>query len=161
MTNILEVPQQKLVEGLREELKKVEEIKPTLWASFVKTGMSREKPPANDDWWYERAASIMKNIYRLGPVGVDKLRTKYGSKKNRGNKPGKFFKSSGNNIRKIMQQLEKAELIKKAEKGVHKGRIIAPKGVSMMSKVASSLQKAEKKPAKAKEKPVEKEVKAE
>ena len=108
--------------------------------------MSRERPPVNDDWWYVRSASIMKKIATYGPVGVSKLRKKYGSKKNRGHKPEKRFDASGNIIRKVLQQLETAELIKKGEAGVHKGRILAIKGTKLLNSVAKSLLKVEKKP---------------
>lgn len=139
MTRALNVSQQKLVDNLTVELKNIEEVQPLPWAEFVKTGRSRERVPLQTDWWYARAASILKNVYKLGPIGVEKLRTKYGSKKNRGVQPEKFFKSSGNVIRKILQQLEKAGLVKKAEKGVHKGKVVTPKGVALINKAAQSL----------------------
>lgn len=158
MANIYNVEPSELIEKTAEELKKLEEIKPPEWASFVKTSMSKERPPARDDWWHVRAASLLRKVYRHGPIGVSKLRRKYGSKKNRGVRPEKFYKASGNIIRKIMQQLTKAELVKEAKKGVHKGRIITPKGILLLSKAADSL--SSKKPVKEekKEKPA-KEVK--
>ena len=45
-------------------------------------------------------------IYRHGPIGVSKLRTKYGGKKNRGHKPEHFYKGSGSVARKVLQQFE-------------------------------------------------------
>ena len=140
-----------LIEKTAEELKKIEAIKPPIWASFVKTGMHKERPPARDDWWYIRAAAILRAVRKSGPVGVQKLRTKYGGKKGRGHKPEHFYRGSGNIIRKILQQLEKAELIKKGEKGVHKGRVVTPKGISMLDKVADSIAKAKPKEEKQKE----------
>ena len=102
-----------LIEKTAEELKKVESIKPPVWAPFVKTGVHKERPPVKSDWWYMRAASILRQIYRFGPIGVSKLRVKYGGKKNRGYKPEHFYKGSGNIIRKIIQQLEKEDFVKK------------------------------------------------
>jgi len=49
-------------------------------------------------------------------------------------KPEKFYKGSGNIIRKILQQLEKAELIKQNEQG-RKGRIVTNKGRSFLDKL--------------------------
>jgi len=89
-----------LIEKTSEELKKIESVKAPEWAPFVKTGVHKERPPANLDWWFVRAASILRQIYIHGPIGVSKLRTKYGGKKNRGVKPEHFFKGSGNIIRK-------------------------------------------------------------
>ena len=140
MTTMYDVEAQELIEKAAEELKKIPEIKPPEWASFVKTGMHKERPPVDGDWWYLRTASVLRAVYRLGPVGVSKLRTKYGGKKNRGVKKEHFFKGSGNILRKSLQQLEKAGFVKFAEKGVHKGRIITPKGKSFLDKIAARIQ---------------------
>ena len=123
-----------MISTLAEDLKKIPEIKAPEWSEFVKTGRAKDRIPDQKDWWYQRSASILKKVERLGPVGVQKLRIQYGSKKNRGYKPEKFFKGSGKIIRVILQQLEKAELIKEVKDGVHKGRKLTPKGQSLLSK---------------------------
>ncbi|MBN2111795.1 40S ribosomal protein S19, partial [Candidatus Woesearchaeota archaeon] len=110
---------------------------------------------AREDWWYVRAASILRKVSMLGPVGVSKLRTLYGGKKDRGMKPEKFMKGSGNIIRKALQQLEKAGLAKQAEKGTHKGRVITPKGKSLLDKAAVKIQKSSPKKAEEKQKKIE------
>jgi small subunit ribosomal protein S19e len=148
MANIYDVPQGELTEKAAVELKKIAEVSPPEWAQLVKTGPSKERPPARKDWWYVRSASILKKLYVLGPIGVSKLRKNYGSKKNRGAKPSKFYNSSGNILRKILQQLEKAGLAKQVEKHGHKGRVLTPKGVSLMDKVASKIVGTKKKPSK-------------
>ncbi len=142
MATIYDAESQELIVKAAEELKKVSEIKAPEWAVFAKTGMHKQRPPANSDWWYTRSASVLRTVYRLGPVGVSKLRTKYGGKKNRGHKKEHFFKGSGNILRKILQQLEKAQLVKFAERGVHKGRVITPKGKSFLDKIATKIQGA-------------------
>ena len=139
MPTMYDLDAQELIEKAAEELKKIPEIKPPAWAAFVKTGMHKERPPAKNDWWYLRTASILRSVYRLGPVGVSKLRTKYGGKKNRGVKKEHFYKGSGSILRKSLQQLEKAGFVKFTEKGVHKGRVITPKGKSFLDKLASQM----------------------
>lgn len=139
MPTIYDVDAQELIAKTAEELKKVPEIKAPVWAVFVKTGMHKQRPPVKSDWWYIRTASVLRTIYRLGPIGVSKLRTKYGGKKNRGVKKEHFFKGSGSILRKSLQQLEKAGFVKFAEKGVHKGRIITPKGRSFLDKIATHI----------------------
>ena len=139
MTTMYDVDSQELILKAAKELKKIPEIKAPVWAAFVKTGMHKERPPVNSDWWFVRAASVLRTIYRLGPVGVEKLRTKYGGKKNRGTKKEHFFKGSGNILRKLLQQLEKAGLVKFADKGAHKGRIITPKGKAFLDKIATQI----------------------
>lgn len=139
MANIYNVNPSELIEKVAEELKKVEDIKPPEWSAFVKTGVSRERPPVDNDWWYVRTSSILRSVYKFGPIGVSKLRTKYGGKKNRGVKPERFYRASGNIIRKALQQLAKAEFIKEDNKGVHKGKVITPKGILLLSKSADIL----------------------
>lgn len=145
MVTIYDVNPNKLIERVSEELKKVEIIKEPEWVRFVKTGASKERAPVERDWWYTRAASILRKVYVLGPIGVNKLRIKYGGKKNRGHKPERFYKGSGSVIRKILQQLEKAELVKQVEKGIHKGKIITPKGKKFLDKIANEIIKEESK----------------
>src|SRR3989344_1227746 len=132
MVTAYDVDPSELIAKVADALKKDSNIKPPAWAPFVKTGTNRQRPPANHDWWYMRAASVLRTVYRLGPVGVSKLRTKYGGRKNNGHKKEHFCRGSGNILRKILQQLEKSGYVKQAEKGVHKGRILTPKGVSIL-----------------------------
>ena len=134
-----DVDAQELILRTAEELKKIPEIKAPAWAPFVKTGMHKQRPPVGSDWWHLRTASVLRAVYRLGPVGVEKLRTKYGGKKNRGVKKEHFYKGSGNILRKALQQLEKAGFVKFSEKGIHKGRIVTPKGKSFLDKIATQI----------------------
>ncbi|MEM2192210.1 MAG: 30S ribosomal protein S19e [Candidatus Hadarchaeales archaeon] len=134
---ISEVPVADLLQRLKEELKKMEELTPPPWSYFVKTGVSRERPPEQLDWWHMRAASILRRIYVDGPVGVSRLRTYYGGRQNRGQPPEHFRKGSGKIIRTILQQLEKAGLVKKEKSG----RKITKKGISLLEKVAGEIAK--------------------
>ena len=148
MTHVLIVSPNELVNKAATELKKQKLVQPTEWSKFVKTGHHKERLPDSDDWWFYRAAAILRSIARLGPVGTQKLRTKYGGKKNRGHKPEHRYNASGSIIRKILQQLEKSELIKQTEKGVHKGRILTPKGISFLDKIAVQIAKQQHKESK-------------
>jgi small subunit ribosomal protein S19e len=182
MATIHDVDANELIEKVAEELKKNESIKPPEWSDFVKTGRHKERTPLRKDWWYIRAAAVLRTTYRNSPIGVAKLRVKYGGKKRRGHKPSKFYIGSGNIIRKILQQLEKAGFLKQIEKAQHKGRTITPQGKSFLDKLAneifknsnpvkkqeelikkeSKILKEEKKlekPSKVEQAPIEKEVK--
>jgi len=135
---IHDIPANELIKRTAQELKKIKEISPPVWAKYVKTGRQKERPPVEKDWWYTRAASILRKTSILGPIGVSKLRRKYGGKKNRGHKPEHFYKGSGNITRKIFQQLEKAELVEKAQKKTHKGRIITKKGIKLLNSLSKN-----------------------
>ncbi len=121
---------------LAEALKKFEEIKAPEWSLFVKTGVSRKRPSQEKDFWYKRTASILRQIYIHKTVGVNRLKTRYGSKKNRGMKPERFRKSSGKIIRVILQQAEVAGLLEKFnESGKKAGRRLTDKGKEMLEGV--------------------------
>lgn len=132
-----EMKAEELIDRLKEELKKEKDIQPPVWSRFAKSGPHRERPPQQKDFWYIRSASVLKRIYVDGPIGVSKLRTFYGGRKRRGYKPARFKKSSGNIIRKVLQQLEKAGLIQK----VKGGRKITPKGQKLLNNVGREAKK--------------------
>ena len=125
-----------LIKRLSDELKKVEAIKPPQWSIFAKTGAHKERPPEQQDWWYTRAASLTRRIYIDGPVGISRLRSFYGGRQHRGQAPEHFRKAGGKNIRVLLQQLEKAGFVSKAER---KGRKLTSKGVSMIEGVAQQM----------------------
>jgi len=125
---------------LAEALKKVPEFKEPEWSKFVKSGSGKERPIEDEDFWYKRSASVLRNIYKTGSVGVQRLRTKYGTKKNRGYKPEEFKKGSGKIIRTILQQADKAGFteIQKPVRGVKSkkpGRILTDKGKSFLENI--------------------------
>jgi small subunit ribosomal protein S19e len=135
------VPKQDLILKLTEELKKVKDISAPAWSEFVKTGANKARPPKNSDWWHTRSASVLVRISELGPIGVSKLRVKYGGKKRRGHQPPEFRMASGNILRKILQQFEKAGLAKQVIVSGHKGRIVTPKAISLINTAAKSTDK--------------------
>ncbi len=145
MTHILQVDPSKLIQRAADELKRQNLVQPPAWSRFVKTGPQKQRFPDNAEWWYLRSAAVLRSVARLGPVGTQKLRTKYGGRIRRGHQPEEFRKGSGSILRKSLQQLEKAGFIKQAKKGVHKGRVLTPKGTSFLDKIARQMVKAEKK----------------
>lgn len=128
-----------LLELTAKKLQEIEQIKAPEWAPFVKTGVHKERPPVRQDWWYIRAASILRTVRLKGPIGVNKLRVKYGGRKSRGYKPERFRKGSGNIIRKALQQLRAAGLIEQKEEHGYKGNVITGKGMSLLDQVAKEV----------------------
>jgi len=83
-------------------------------------------PPQDIDWFYVRAASVARHVYLRKTVGVGRLRKVHGSAKNRGSRPSKHVDASGSVDRKIMQALEKIQVLEQdEEKG---GRRITQQG---------------------------------
>lgn len=170
MSKIYSTDVNEFIENLAKELKNFKEISAPEWAKFCKTGVHKERPPVQDDWWHVRVAAVLRSVFRLGPIGTNKLRVKYGGRKNRGAKPEHHFDGSGSVIRKSLQQLEVAGLVKKEEKGKHKGRMVSVEGKKLLNKVTGTKAvketpvKEEKKvvvkePVKEVKEPVKKEVK--
>ena len=140
MNQVFETNAQEYNLKLAEALKEIPEFKQPEWAEFVKSGPAKERPIDDEDFWYKRSASILKQIYKKEIVGVNKLRTKYGSKKNRGMKPEAFKKAGGKIIRTILQQADKAGFteIAKSIKGVRSkkpGRQLTQKGKDFLESI--------------------------
>lgn len=130
---IYELDAQEFNLKLADALKKVPEFAKPEWVDFVKSGSAKERVIDDDDFWFKRAASILRQIYKKGSIGTNRLRTKYGSKKNRGMRPEKFKRAGGKIIRVILQQSDAAGFteIQKPMKGVRSkkpGRILTDKG---------------------------------
>lgn len=139
MKTIYDVDAGKYNIKLAEEIKKLPEFKMPEWAAFVKTSVSRVRPPFDtSNFWYTRAASILRQVYIKGVVGVNRLKTRYGGKKHRGVKPEEFRKGSGKIVRVILQQAEKAGFLRKSE-GKKKGRELTKQGLEFMNKIASEV----------------------
>lgn len=132
--SVYEIPADEFNGSLAETLKQREEFKMPEWAAFVKTSTARARPPVETDWWYKRAASILRQLYIKGVVGVGRLRTRYGGRKNRGMRPEEFRKASGKIIRIILQQAEKAGLVEKF-KGKKSGRQLTQKGKEFLDSI--------------------------
>jgi small subunit ribosomal protein S19e len=135
MTTVFDIPPAVLINKTAEELKAFEPITPPEWASFAKTGVHKQAPPNQENWWYIRAASILRRVYIDGPVGVQRMRTFYGGNRDRGSNPSQFRKGSGSVLRKALQQLEEAGLIERAGTG----RIVSAKGRSFIDGIANDL----------------------
>ena len=133
MVSVYEISPNKLIEAVAEELKK--KLKAPEWSKFVKTGVHKERPPLQKDWWWLREASLLRTLYTQ-KLGVSKLRNKYGGKRRRGHRPPKFYKGSGAIIRRALQQLEEAGFVKKTKT---EGREITSQGISLLNQVAKKL----------------------
>jgi len=125
---------------LAEALKQIPEFKQPEWVEFVKSSPSKERPIEDPYFWYKRTASILRQIYQNKIVGVNRLRTKYGSKKNRGYQPEIFKKAGGKIIRTILQQSDTAGFteIAKTIRGVKSkrpGRQLTQKGKEFLESI--------------------------
>jgi small subunit ribosomal protein S19e len=122
------------ITALAAKLKEIPEFNVPVWAQFVKSGTSRQRPPTNSEFWYIRTASMLRQLYIKGVIGVGRLRVKYGSRKDRGGMPDEFRKAGGKIIRTILQQAESAGLVERVSKFQH-GRRLTEKGKKLLDSI--------------------------
>ncbi len=116
-------------------MKAVPSVQEPDWAKFVKTGSHAERPPISPDWWFARAASLLRKVYLHGPVGLSDLERVYGGTKALHYFPKHHRDAGGSSIRVILKQLEQAELVSKTSKG----RVLTSKGRAMLDKTSNEL----------------------
>ena len=135
MADVRTINPEKYNQILAEALKKVKEFEKPEWVGLVKTSAYNMRPNIDEDFWFKRSASILRQIYVQGIVGVERLRTRYGGRKNRGGRPAEFRKSGGKMIRTILQQAEAAGFVEKY-KGRKSGRKLTAKGKEFLEELA-------------------------
>ncbi|MEF8856851.1 MAG: 30S ribosomal protein S19e [Haloplanus sp.] len=138
MVTLYDVPADELIGELAARLE--DRIDAPEWANYTKTGVSKELPPQQDDFWSVRAASLLRKVAIDGPVGVDRLSTAYGDH-NQGSTRYRVAAShtdagSKKIIRTILQQLEDEDLVSTAQ---GEGRVVTPAGQSLLDGVAADV----------------------
>ena len=133
MANIFDVKGSDLVSRAAEQLKG--KIKKPDYINYVKSGANKERPPLDPDFWYVRSASILRQVYINGPVGVSKLRTRYGSAKGHSVHRHHHQDAGGSVIRDSLMALETINFVKKTKKG----RVITPQGKSFLDRLSKEM----------------------
>ncbi|ELZ04908.1 30S ribosomal protein S19e [Natrialba asiatica] len=138
MATMYDVPADDLIEALAADFE--DRLDEPEWGEFTKSGVDRELPPKQEDFWATRAASLLRKVADRGPVGVERLATEYGGSKNGSNRyqvaPDKRADGSRNMIRTILQQLEEEDLVETAE---GEGRRITAEGQSLLDDTAGGV----------------------
>ena len=138
MATMYDVPVEALLDALAADLE--DRLDEPDWAQFAKTGVSRELPPEQENFWAVRAASLLRKVADTGPVGVERLATEYGGGKNGSNRyqvaPDRRADGSRNVIRTILQQLEEEGYVETAD---GEGRRITAEGRSFLDETAGEV----------------------
>lgn len=137
MVTVYDVQANPLIHRAADDLEQeYEGVDAPEWSNYVKTGVNNERAPEQDNWWYIRSAAVLRKVYMNGPVGVEKLRSAYGSENRRGHQTEHFQKASGKVIRTVLQQLGDAGLVE-LEEG--EGRVITPQGQAFLDDLAHTV----------------------
>jgi len=149
MTTFYDVPADLLNPALAEKLSQIESINRPQWADFVKTGIHRERPPSQNNWWELRCAALLRKVGREGPIGVNALAQAYGGKKDNGSNPHTPAMGSRHIIRTALQQLTDAGLVEMREtktvqsvdgdQKLFAGRSLTSSGHKLLDEVAHSV----------------------
>ena len=138
MTTVNDVPPKELINAVAKKLQNDKIIALPEANLFSRTGVNKENPPVDKNWWYTRCASILRKIYINSVIGIEHLRAEYGGKRDLGSKPYKARSGSGSIVRRAVQQLEKAGYVTRI-KG--KGRVLTPKGRSFLDNTSHEVMK--------------------
>lgn len=139
MSNVYEVGKSELVREVSSRLKSVIKERPS-YMDYAKSGACRERQPQDPDFWYVRSASLLSYVYAHGPVGVSRLKTRYGGSKGHTVHRKHHMDAGGSIIQDSLNALEQAGLVKKTKKG----REITGKGKSFLDKASGELLRAGK-----------------
>lgn len=133
MSSVFDAKASEIVKVAAQRLK--DKIKKPAYLAYVKSGADRERPPHDPDFWFMRSASILRQVYINGPVGVSKLRTRYGQRKTHVVHRMHHEQTGGSIISDSFVELEKINFIKRTKNG----RVITPQGKSFLDKISGEL----------------------
>mgnify|MGYP003319952628 FL=1 len=152
MTTYYDIPANMLISALADKLSDSKDIVAPDWSEYVKTGVDRERPPTQENWWTIRAASLLRKVAKQGPIGVTSLAQSYGTVMNNGAGPNTPGVASRHIIRTALQQLEAAGLVEmvatkevdteEGKQQLYSGRKLTSAGQKLLDEVAHSCRDA-------------------
>eukprot|EP00286_Rhodomonas_abbreviata_P006799 CAMPEP_0181326904 /NCGR_PEP_ID=MMETSP1101-20121128/21778_1 /TAXON_ID=46948 /ORGANISM="Rhodomonas abbreviata, Strain Caron Lab Isolate" /LENGTH=149 /DNA_ID=CAMNT_0023435451 /DNA_START=37 /DNA_END=486 /DNA_ORIENTATION=- len=128
------------ISAYAEVLKNNDKFVVPKWADLVKTGVHKELAPYDPDWYFIRAAAIVRKVYLRQGTGVGALRKRFGGNYRRGAAPERHQDSAGGLIRSILITLDELKITEKTEKG---GRRISRIGQQALDLVAGQVARGE------------------
>ncbi|CAO3696444.1 unnamed protein product [Umbelopsis ramanniana] len=133
---VKDVNAHEFVKAYAAYLKRTGKLEVPKWVDIVKTGTYKELAPYDPDWFYVHAAAVARHIYLRKSVGVGALRKVHGGRVNRGSRPSHHVQASGSVQRKVLQALEKVNVLEQDNKG---GRSISQDGRRDLDRIAMTL----------------------
>ena len=138
---VKDVDQHAFVKAFAAFLKKTGKMRVPDSVDLIKSARFKELAPNDADWFYIRAAAVLRHIYMRSPVGVGAVTKIFGGRKKNGVRPSHFCRGSGGVARKALQALEGLKLIEKTEGG----RKITVQGRRDLDRIAAQVRQKVKK----------------
>ena len=133
---VKDVPADEFIKACADFLKRQPKFDVPKYHDIVKTAVVKEFAPYDEDWFYIRAASVVRRVYLRPGVGIGSLRHWYGGCHRRGTRTSRHATASGSVIRNCLKQLEGQGLLELHTDG---GRQITSKGRSELDRIAGSI----------------------
>lgn len=128
------------VAKLAAHLKNERKLTPGAWTIFAKTAAAKVISPTDQDWYYIRAASMLRQAYNKGSLGTNACRNLYGCAKNGKSVPHHFSLASGKIHREILRGLVSAGYMKVEDRNDQcPRRVLSPQGKRALEQLAHSL----------------------
>ena len=134
---VKDVPAQQFVSELAAHFKKSQKLELPDWHDLIKTGTYKQLCPQDPDWYYIRAAAVVRKIYLRGGIGVGAFSKLYGGSVNNGAAPSHHGVAARGLHRHILQQLQNISLVNK--KKDKKGRYITKEGQRELDTIAAQI----------------------
>ncbi|ORY00713.1 40S ribosomal protein S19-A [Basidiobolus meristosporus CBS 931.73] len=135
---VKDVNSHQFIKAYAAHLKRSGKLDVPKWVDLAKTATYKELGPYDQDWFFIRAASVARHVYLHKTVGVGHLRRLHGGRKNRGTCPSHHADGSGSVARKVLQALEKINIIEKAPNG---GRKLTQDGQRDLDRISAQVAK--------------------
>ena len=124
------------IKAAAEQLKQEGKLFVPRCSEIVKTSHGRERAPQNPDWYYIRAAAVLRAIYLRPGTGYGGLSKRFGNKKNRGSQPEITTKAARGLLHWACRSLEGLKLV---TKGKESGHIITKEGRKRADTIAFNV----------------------
>ena len=120
-------------------------ITPPHYNNLVKCSYSNELAPLDPNWFYVKAAAVVRKIYitKSKTLGVGSLKSMFNKKHRRGVNCSVTSRHSGKILRDIIGQLKKIGYVENyvSSEGASLGLLVTRLGKAQLDKISASLKK--------------------
>ena len=113
---------------------------------FVKCSYANELSPLDPDWFFVKAAAIIRQVYKSKSktLGIGSLKVQFGKRQRRGVNTNVRSNAGGKIIRDIVRQLKSISYVENyaSTDGVTMGLLVTRTGKAQLDKIAAGIRRA-------------------